>query len=308
MTPMHRFAPYALWLALVGCTSADRYGDPADPNAAPAAFVDRFGPSAVLFNREDVLFNPAVMADLVPGPNEPIDMDALFLTHSLGPDGQPVTYYGLDIQSERPVDAYLVVDESGQPVAEQLPIVVGRPGDTGYSDFVNLHEVHVGNDYPANVLTSLSAIQEAVDQGTAAIVATDQVQNWALVPAGTTASRRFAGAPVAGTRAWLDGEVASLLVFEQDRVLTVGATVPLSNVIVIFEDGMSPAEGFATESDGVQTHNVVETVPGDPNYSSLWQHQVGARDGFDEVVDFATATANVTELLNIFVNCPVVTE
>ena len=198
----------------------------------------------------------------------------------------------------------MVVDESGAPVADQLPIVERRPGGEGYSDFVHIHEVHVGDDYPTNAFASVSDVLAAVDQGTAALVATDRIGNWALVPAGSSANRRFDGERVDGFSAWLDGEVVEFLYFERALPISSGGATPLSTIIVIFADGMSPAEGFA--NDMGKTHNVVETLPGDDAYSSLWQHRMGDLAGFDDVTDFASAEANVTAQLNVRVNCPIV--
>lgn len=297
-------AALTVLLAMSGCGQPDRYPEPKDPGAAPVAVVDRFGDHGTLFNRQDPLFHPEVTASLLPGPNEPIDFDALFLVNALGPGGEAITYYGLDIASELPSRGFVVVDEAGAPIADQLPIVERRPGDDGYSDFVRIHEVHVGDDYPANAFASAAEVLAAVDQGIAALVPTDLIANWALVPDGSSANRRFDGERVDGFTAWLDGEVVPFLQFDRALPISSGEATPLSTVIVIFADGMSPAEGFA--NDMGQTHNVVETLPGDPDYSSLWQHRMGDLAGFDSVVDFASAEANVVSQLNVRVNCPVV--
>ena len=297
----------AVGVFLVGttaCSESERYPESKDPGAAPVASVDRFGDHGTLFNRAAPVFHPEVTTSLIPGPDEPIDFDALFLVNALGPGGEAITYYGLDIASELPTRGFVVVDESGVPVADQLPIVERRPGDDGYSDFVRIHEVHVGDDYPANAFASAADVLDTVDDGIAALIATDRIGNWALVPAGSSANRRFAGEPVDGFTAWLDGEVVHFLHFDRALPISSGGATPLSTVIVIFADGMSPAEGFA--NDMGQTHNVVETLPGDPGYSSLWQHRMGDLAGFDTVTDFASAEANVAAQLSVRVNCPVV--
>jgi len=293
---------------LAGCASPDKFADPTDPNSAPVAPVDRFGSYGTLFNRDMPAFNPALTAGNLPGPDEPIDMDAMFLVHALGPTGEPITYYGLDFAPALPALAYELVDESGALVADQLPLIETLPGDDGYNDFVHVQRVHVGNDYPANSFTSVSDIEDAVAKGIAVEEPTTRIENWALVPKGTTATRNFDGVPTAGYRAWHDGRVAHLLRFDSALALTSGGAVPQSTVIVIFENGTSPAEGFATEPDGVQTHNVVETLPGvHPKYSSLWIHRSGDPLGFDGVTDFASAEANaIMVLAGVLVNCPVV--
>ncbi|HHH28205.1 MAG TPA: hypothetical protein ENK57_07650, partial [Polyangiaceae bacterium] len=91
---------------LSGCGGPDRYPDPNDPAAAAVAAVDRFGDHGTLFNRDAPLFHPAATQSLIPDPNEPIDFDAMFLVNALGPAGEAITYYGLDVASERPTRAF----------------------------------------------------------------------------------------------------------------------------------------------------------------------------------------------------------
>jgi hypothetical protein len=308
MAWMTRTAAIALLLLLLlGCGGRESpYPEPADPAAAPVAAVDRFGDGyATLFKRSGPVFNPSVIADLIPAPDEPVDFDTYFLVRALGPAGQKVTYYALDISPRLPAPAYLVIGADGQPVAGQLPIVERLPGDEGYNDFVLVHEVHVGDDYTANAFHDAAAIGDAVSQGIAVIVATERVANWPLVPAASIATLKFDGAPVAGLRAWHAGALVHHLAFDSDLALTGAGDVPASNVTVIFENGADPSNGFATEPDG-QTHNVVETLPGDPDYSSYWAHLVGRRDGFDSVTDWPSAQANFQEQIPVTVNCPVV--
>jgi hypothetical protein len=252
------------------------------------------------------MFYPAVVGPLIPGANEPIDMDGVFLVKALGPAGERVVYYALDITTDTPARAFEVVDASGAPIEGQLPIVETLPEQTGYNDFLRIHEVRVDvADYRANQIASVADVQAAESQGAATVTPTSQVVNWAMVPAGTIATRNFAGVPVAGYRAWHDRDIAHYLLFETDLVITQGGKVPSSDVMVIFENGMDPTEGFAVEPDG-QTHNVFRTLPGQPRYSSSWAHQVGSRAGFDSVMDWDSAEANFVDLLPISVNCPVV--
>lgn len=276
-----------------------------DPDTAPVASVDRFSDSfATLFKRSGPAFDPVNVTPLIPDANEAFDMDMLFTVKALGPAGELVTYYALDILPPAPATGYVLLDDAGQPIADQLPIIEGLPGDVGYNDFVLITEVTVQAGYVANTITSAADVAAAVAAGSATMTETTRIANWSVVPMGTMAAKKFAGAAVTGYRAWHDDTVAHYLQFDTELVANAGA-VPSSGIIVIFADDMSPAMGFAAEPDG-QTHNALETLPGDPGYSSYWSHSRGALAGFDGVTDFATATANIAGPLPVIVNCPVV--
>jgi hypothetical protein len=278
---------------------------PLDPDTAPVASVDRFSDAfATLFKRSGPAFDPVNVQPLIPAENEPFDMDTLFTVKALGPAGEKVTYYALDILPPTPGKGYVLVDEAGQPITDQLPIIEGLPGDTGYNDFVQITEVTVDTGYVANTITSAADVAAAVEAGTASMTETTRIANWSVVPKGTMAAKKFAGVAVTGYRAWYDDKVAHYLQFDTELEAAAG-TVPSSGIIVIFADDMSPMMGFAAEPDG-QTHNALETLPGDPGYSSYWSHSRGALAGFDTVTDFPTATANIAGPLPVIVNCPVV--
>lgn len=88
--------------------------------------------------------------------------------------------------------------------------------------------------------------------------------------------------------------------------------VPLSDILVTFtinrnQEGGCPPSGFVTEPGTAQTHNVVETLPDDDDYSPLWDVDVYDNGSFADVHDFATAmAANVLAEGVALVNCPVV--
>jgi hypothetical protein len=298
-------------LALVACGGDDDGVTPdpvvgLDPDTAAVASVDRFSDTfGKLFKRSGPAFDPANVQPVIPEPNEPFDMDAMFTVKALGPSGENVTYYALDIVDQAPGKAYVVLGPDGREIAGQLPIVEGLPGDVGYNDFVQITEVTVQAGFVANTITSVEDVTAAVEAGSATMTETTRIENWSMVPKGTMAAKKFAGNAVTGHRAWFKDQVAHFMLFDTELEVTDADTVPTSGIIVIFANDMNPDMGFAHDGTG-QTHNSLETVPGDPGYSSYWDHSMGSLTGFDGVTDFASATANISGKLPVIVNCPVV--
>ena len=294
----------SLLLVVPACGDNDSSGGGVDPDTAPISQVDRFSDSfAHLFKRSGPAFDPVHVQPIVPAANAPIDLDALFTVRSLGPNGADVSYYSLDILPRAPARAWVIM-RAGAAVAGQLPIIDGLPGDTGYNDFVRINEVTVGGDYVANLYTSADDVTAAVAAGDATVTETTRIANWAVVPAGTMARRTFEGRAVTGARAWNKGEVSTLLRFEEDLTVTAAGTVPVAQIVVIFENNMSPAAGFAMEADGM-THNAIDTTADQPGYSSLWNHSVGNKANFAAVHDYPSALANVMAAnVGVDVNCP----
>lgn len=279
-----------------------------DPDKAEVVSVDRFQDNfATLFKRSGPAFDSDNVSKIVPAPNAPIDMDTYFLVHSLGPKGESVTYYALDVVSNVPGEAWVFVDSKGMTVPGQLSIIKALPGAEGYNDFVRITEVMVKDDYTPNSLVSVADVKAAMSAGDVTLKETQRIANWAVVPQGTIAKQTYQGRPVDGYRAWYQGQVAHYLSFDEDLKLTADGKVPDSPIVVIFNNGMDPSKGFKAETSG-QTHNVIATLPGDAAYSSLWKHTIqGDPTGFDKVHDFASATDNKGgELPGILVNCPVV--
>lgn len=293
--------PLATFLLVAACSDG---AAGLDPDTAPVASVDRFSDDfGTLFRRSAPVFDPANVQPSVPAPNEPIDLDALFTVRALGPSGQPVTYYSLDILPRVPAQAW-VITRGGQPVAEQLPIIDLLPGDSKYNDFAQINEVEVGDDYEANTFTSKEEVDAAAATGEVTVTPTSRLANWAAVPAGSTATRRFLGEEVTGHRSWIRGAVVHQLRFEENLTATSGGNVPAADIIVMFDNNMDPSQGFEQEADG-STHNSIDTVAGDPGYSSLWNHSVGDNANFDAVVDYPSALANVMAAdVGVDVNCP----
>ena len=271
---------------------------------ADVASVDRFQDSfATLFKRSGPVFDPTNVQPIVPAVNEAFDVDALFRVSAFGPAGELVDYYSFDIISNVPQKGYFFVDDKGEPIAGQLPVLSSLPGaDT--SDFVRVTEVTVGADFERNSLQSAADVVAAADAGDVTLEETDRIENWVIVPDGTTAAGKFKGKAIATELAWVGGDVAHALTFEKNLVADSDGTVPTSGIVVIFANDTDPTGGFAVDDNG-RTHNALETLADDAAYSSLWFHQRGGLDGFDDVTDYATALDNVAGELPVSVNCPV---
>ncbi len=119
------------------------------------------------------------------------------------------------------------------------------------------------------------------------------------------------------TRGWYKDKVVFYFNFFEKALsldLSSGSNpdLPLSDILVTFNinpdqpDG-GPSSGFVTEMDGVQTHNVTETIPEDADYSPLWDVDVYDNADFDMVHDWMSATsANILGTGVAIVNCPIV--
>lgn len=297
--------PLLTSLVLVACgddgTSPEEM-EPLDPATAARASIDRFSEGAgMLFVR--------TAENGLPEADEPIDLDeAPFVTHGLGPAGQPVSYYNFDVQPRTPAPIYVLFREgSASPVPGQLNIVDVIPGDEGYNDFWQVVRVTVPEDYVANTVTSF---QEIVEEGFP-METTDVLVNCPIVPEGSTGS--LGGATDGLTTGWYRDQVVFYFNFGEAALSTTsGGEVPVSPIYVTFnvnpgEDGGGPPSGFVTEDGTDQTHNVVATVPGDEGYSPLWEVLVYDNADFDSVTDLESAQEAAFLLNAGYVNCPVVT-
>ena len=290
-------------LLVIACGNSDSDAESTgavDPDTAPVQDVDRFGAGGMLQKRSD-------NADL-PGPNEPIDFDREpFQTRGLAPDGRSVVYYNFDVQPKQPAPIYALFREGeDSPVPGQLNIVDVVPGSAGYNDFWQVTRVTVPADYVANSVTSLAQIESAGY----ATEATDRLVNCPIVPAGSTASQRFADEPTELVRGWYRGKVVHYFSF--DEVMLTGSAVPVAPIFVTFnvnpdQDGGGPASGFKKESGSDQTHNVLSALPTDDGYSPLWSVSAYANADFDAVHDLTSVgEADVLARDVASVNCPVV--
>lgn len=303
---MIKSASFACLVALTSAAACASDGsDPIgthDPATASEPVVDRFSAAAA-----HLMVRTADNG--LPEAGAPISFDeGPFMTHGLSASGTPTSYYNFDVQPTTPADIYVLFEEgASEPLVGQLNIVDAMPGDADYSDFWRVVRVDVPAGTPANMYASRA---ELVDAGLAMSPTTTLV-NCPIVPAGSTATRRRGGGSAELHQGWYRGEVVHYFTFEEAPLAVAGAAVPTSPIFVTFnvnpgEEGGGPGSGFRTE-DGVQTHNVIATSPGDPGYSPLWSVQVYDNTAFDDVMDLAGAAAAPLLAADVAtVNCPVV--
>ena len=283
---------------------------PVNPGTAEKASIDRFSAEAGHLMVRDG-------SNGLPAANEAINFDQPpFITQGIGPDGQVVKYYNFDVQPEMSAPIYALFREGeSAPVDGQLNIIDVIPGDEGYNDFWHVYKVTVPTDYVANTITSY---QEIMDMGYA-MESTDILVNCPVVPEGSTALMRFTTGESTGLiNGWYKGKLVFYFTF-QERMLTAATpptsgepNVPLSDILVTFNinpdmESGGPPSGFVMEGSTPQTHNVVQTIPTDANYSPLWDVDVYDNADFNNVYDWMSAmNANVMETGVALVNCPIV--
>jgi hypothetical protein len=295
-------------LMLTACKNNEDSEDntaPLDPDTAEEVSVDRFSDDA------GTLYLRSLNPDL-PDPNEPINFDNLFLAQGLGPDGQVVKYYDFDVMPLKPAPLYVFFREGeSEPVEGQLNIIDVIPGDLGYSDFWQMYEVIVPEDYVANSTTSLL---EILDKGYQ-LNETSYVINCPVAPKGSTANLRYTDESNALDKGWYKNKIVYYFTFEEKILATdANGNMPISPIYVTFNvnpdennPDSGPASGFVTESGSAQTHNVLATIPADADYSPLWSVYVYDNADFENVTNLATAeAANILAQGVMLVNCPVV--
>ncbi len=177
------------------------------------------------------------------------------------------------------------------------------------SDFWHVHQVLVPDDYTANSITNVDDLM-AMDY---TIESTNVIKNCPIVPDGSTASKRLGDEPTGLVRGWYKDMVVYYFLFEEKELtsdvidMNSNAIVPLSHIYVTFNSNGDPSSGFVTEDGTDQTHNVIETIPSDDDYSPLWHVDVYDNADFDQVNDLNSAmNATILEEGKANVNCPVV--
>lgn len=274
------------WLGLATAVAACGGDDggppqPLDPDTAPTPVIDRFtAESATLLVRDQMPALPAAGA--------PIDFDrAPFLVHGLGPAGEHVSYYHLDVRRESPINIYrLFYEGQAEPIAEQLPIVDYIPGDHGYSDFWRVVRVDVPADYVPNTATSGADINVAGWD----VTITNMVVNCPVVPLGSTAALRRGTAGPELHRGWYKDQVFYYFTFEEAPIFTVDSLIPVSTVYATFNTNGSWPSGFMTEAGTDRTHVVADALSGS-GYSPLRAVRIYDNAAFASVVDLASAQA-----------------
>jgi hypothetical protein len=275
-----------------------------DPGRAPRAVVDRFSARAGHLQVRSA-------TNGLPGPNRPVDFDqGPFITQGLGPDGRPVRYYNFDVQPVTPAPIYVLFWEGeASPVPGQLNVVDAIPGDDGYSDFWQVIKVTVPKTYTANTVSSLAQIRRAGYT----LTPTPVLVNCPIVPEGSTARLRAGGESAELHRGWYRGQVVFYFTFDEKSLhTTTSGSVPVSPIFVTFnvnpdQPNGGPPSGFKTEPGGVQTHNVVQTLPADAGYSPLWLVNVYDNANFADVGslrDIARAKLLASGVATV--NCPIV--
>lgn len=142
-------------------------------------------------------------------------------------------------------------DGTPQIVEGQHNIVDVVPGDQGYSDLWQVNFVLVPADYQADSIRSKAEI----DAGGFEVTQTDMLVNCPIVPQGTTLE---GGEPL--VQGWAKGEA----VFYPD----FGANPATAEPIYVLVHGMNP-DGTPRVVEGQR--NIIDTVPGDPNYTAFWR-------------------------------------
>ncbi len=279
------------------------------PTYLPVVEVDRFSDEmGSFFRRTD---NP----DL-PAPNAPIDFDRpQFLLRGFGPNGETVTFYHFDVRPREPGVVYEFSDRRGERISGQLPVFDRIPGEAGYSDFWQVHQVRVQDlEYRVNSLHSAADVLASGWE----ITPLDEVANYVHVPWGSRAEKRFD--PTTPTRpldGWYNGQIVKYLQFENPRgtaqVDFGSGQINTPQMYVFFDNNRDEKDGFALDPEGLGTHNVVTRLPGEEGYSPLWVLQVFTLAAFGRVLDLASAldqAKNEENLINlgrlIRINNPIV--
>ena len=300
------FLAIAIYVLIAGCDSNNDEPVVKDPDKAEIVSVDRFSDDAATLMKRSV--DPGL-----PEANEPIDCDIEpFITKGLGPDGELVEYYNFDVQTLTPAPLWVLFREGEDtPVSGQMNIIDVIPGETGYNDFWKMIKVTVPSGYVANTVTSYDEIFDAGYE----LQPTTVIVNCPVVPQGSTATKRLGTESPDLDRGWYKGKVVYYFTFiEKDLEVNAIQEIPVSPIYVCFninpdtsDPESGPVSGAKTETGSQQTHNVVETLPDDANYSPLWMVMVYDNAYFDQVGDLVSAKQALLLVAGAAnVNCPVV--
>jgi hypothetical protein len=284
----------SLWLgccvACSGAPATPKQELPAPVQGSSAPVIDRFSA------RAGHLMVRGKGAEL-PGPDQPIDLDRPpFITQGLAPDGASVRYYNFDVQSDLPATLYRFTRAGArEPIAGQLDVVDTIPGEAGYSDFWRISWVEVPPSFVPGSITNAAQVRELPAAASSSAI------NCPIVPRGSTAREARGVPPAEPVELWYRDHRVTCLRFGAELSLD-GELVPTSPIYVTFGSEAS----FRTEPGTPQTHNVVLSLPGDLDYSPLWDVHIYDRSAFDRVRDANTALAAPLVKRGPKVNCPIV--
>ncbi len=291
---MRGLAPSAVLIAwgLAACSEAPSLRrDPVDPGQAEVVAIDRFSDAAGRTQRRSL--DPTL-----PAPNAPIDFDqgAPFFLGALGPSGERVSLYNFGPVVREPIPLYVLFQEGEpMPVPGQLNIVPFIPGEPEYTDYWRVTRVIVPRDYVANTATSLADLT-----GNGFVFErTNTIVNCPLVPAGSTAIRRYRAEEPAGLiPGWYRGKLVTYFTFaERELFADSFDALAVSRLYITYNLNPDPgdprsgiASGARTDAEG-RTRAVVATLPSDATYTPLRELFVYDNEDFSTVRDLPTAAA-----------------
>lgn len=295
------FSIAALIMIFGACKKGQESPKGKDINKAPRVSVDRFNSSSghIFVRGSDIN---------LPGPNEPINMDkAPFIVNGLTKNGAPSTYYTFDVQSPHPDDIYVFFKKSNPlvEITEQHHVIPSLPGEGDYTDFWVVNKVIVPDNYVPNTLTS----EDEINASGYSIEKTNMIVNCPVVPFGSTAKLKWGGGSQKLVICWYKDSASAYFNFDEAPLAsTASGDVPIADIFVMFNDNAAgPSSGFKTEPGTTQTHNVLDSSPGDADYSPLWANHVLDNADFEQVKNLATAQSAHELNPNLgLVNCPVV--
>ncbi len=294
----------ALVVFLISCSKSNVTVIIHDPNTAQKVSVDRFSATAGHLQVR-------TSTNGLPAANASVNFDSgPFITKGLGPNGERVEYYNFDLQPVTPAPIYVLFrDGETSPVSGQMNIIDVLPGDAGYNDFWQVIKVTVPKNYQANQVASYDEIVAAKYP----LEPTTSLVNCPVVPEGSTATKRLINETNALIKGWYDDKVVFYFSFDEKNISVSSGKVPLSPIYVAFninpssDPNSGPTSGFEVEPGTDQTHNVLATLPSDPNYSPLWTVDAYNNSYFSNVNGLTSAqmaTSAGSGLGNV--NCPLV--
>jgi D-ribose pyranose/furanose isomerase RbsD len=186
-----------------------------------------------------------------------------------------------------PAPIYVLFYDDGTPVPNQRNIIDVVPGDAGYSDLWQVHQVTVPDDYVADSARSHADIVAAGYP----VTPLEMFVNCPVVPEGSTLQYSQQGL----TQGWYQEEPVFYFAFG----LNPTTSAP---IYVLFYDDGTPVSN---------QRNIIDVVPGDTGYSAFWRvNMVTVPDDYEvnsvrSLAEIEAAGYTVTET-SILVNCPVV--